>query len=170
MMMAYVDTNVILAKYVPTDKLSRRATAFLDQSRNRKIVSPVSVIELAAVISRIDSKMQAPQELLQEPPKRRVRTLVEYMIRDSGFFLASVPAQARIKVAGVVLSVPIEYHSCIRLAHALKLKTLDLLHLAYADGLRKWGHDIDTFATFDVDMLERSSAIHDELGIEIKEP
>jgi predicted nucleic acid-binding protein len=169
MMMAYVDTNVILAKYIPTDKLSSRATAFLE-SIDRKIASPVSLIELAAVISRIDSNMEAPPELLQEPPRRRVRTLVEFMIRDSGFFLASVPAQSRIKVAGVVLSVPIEYHNCIRLAHALKLKTLDLVHLAYADGLRKWGHDIDAFVTFDVDILEKSDAIYDELGIEIKEP
>jgi len=168
-MMAYVDTNVIIAKYVPANKLSSRATAFLE-SRDRKIASPVSVIELAAVISRIDSNMEAPQELLQAPPRRRVRTLVEFMIRDSGVFLASVPAQARIKVAGVILSVPIEYQNCIRLAHALKLKTLDLVHLAYADGLRKWGHDIDTFVTFDADILERSDAIHDELGIEIKEP
>jgi len=65
---------------------------------------------------------------------------------------------------------PIKYHNCIRLAHAPKLKTLDLLHLEYADGLRKWGHDIDTFVTFDADILERSDAIYDELGIEVKEP
>lgn len=51
MMMAYVDTNVIVAKYVPTDELSSRATAFLESS-DRKIASPVSTIELAAVISR----------------------------------------------------------------------------------------------------------------------
>jgi len=168
-MMAYVDTNVIIAKYVPADKLNSRATKFLE-CKDRKIASPVSIIELAAVISRMDSNMEAPPELLQEPPKRRVRTLVEFMIRDSRVFIASVPAQARIKVAGAVLSVPIEYQNCIRLAHALKLKTLDLVHLAYADGLRKWGHDIDTFVTFDIDILERSDAIHDELGIEIKEP
>jgi predicted nucleic acid-binding protein len=168
-MMAYVDANVIIAKYVPADKLSSRSTAYL-AGRDRKVASPVSVIELAAVVSRIDSNMEAPRELLQEPPKRRVRALVEFMIRDSGVFLASVPAQIRIKVAGVVLSVPIEYQNCIRLAHALKLKTLNLVHLAYADGLRKWGHDIDTFVTFDADILERSDAIYDELGIEIKEP
>ena len=168
-MMAYVDTNVIIAKYVPADKLSGRATAFLE-SRDRKIASPVSVIELAAVISRIDSNLEGPPELLQETPRRRVRTLVEFMIRDSGLFLASLPAQARIKVAGALLSVPIEYHNCIRLAHALKLKTLDLVHLAYADSLRKWGHDIDSFVTFDVDIIERSAAIYEELGIEIKEP
>jgi predicted nucleic acid-binding protein len=168
--MSYVDTNVILAKYTPKDKLSNRATAFLEEGRSRKIISPVSVVELAAIISRLETDIQAPEELLREPPRRRIRAFVDFMVKDCGLFVASVPTQVRIKIAGSVLSVPIEYQSCLLWAYALKLKTLDLAHLAYADVLRKWGHDIDTFVTFDGDILEKSSQIKTELDIEVKEP
>lgn len=168
--MAYVDTNVILANYFPEDKLHSRASAFFELSRKRKIVSPVSTVELFAVVSRLETEIQAPKEILEEPPRRRVRALVEFLIRDCKLFLASVPAQAKIKIAGTVLSVPVEYESCIRLAHALKLKTLDLIHLAYADNLRKWGHDVGVFVTFDGDILRSSANIQQQLGIEVKEP
>jgi len=47
------------------------------------------------------------------------------------------------KFAGTALSVPLEYHNSMRLAHALELKTLDLIHLAYTDSLRKWGHEVE---------------------------
>ena len=168
--MAYVDTNVILANYFPEDRVHSRASAFFELSRKRKIVSPVSVVELFAVVSRLKTELRAPKEILEELPRRRVRALVEFLIKDCKLFLASVPAQAKIKFAGTVLSVPVEYESCIRLAHGLKLKTLDLIHLAYADNLRKWGHGVDVFVTFDGDILRSSTNIQERFGIEVREP
>ena len=129
-MMAYVDTNVILAKYFPNDKHYARATHFFDRSKETKIVSPVSLVELAAVLSRLDGNLQAPRELLEQTPRRRIRALIEFLIRDSNLFLTSVPVQTKVRISRSVLSLPFEYHSCLRLAHALKLKTLDLIHLS----------------------------------------
>jgi predicted nucleic acid-binding protein len=168
--MAYVDTNVILANYFPEDKVHGMASAFFELSRKRKIISPVSAVELFAVVSRLQTNIQAPMEIVEESPRRRVRALVEFLIRDCKLFVASVPAQAKIRIAGTMVSVPVEYESCIRLAHVLKLKTLDLIHLAYADNLRKWGHDVDVFVTFDGDILRGSTNIQQQLGIEVKEP
>jgi predicted nucleic acid-binding protein len=148
-MMAYIDTSVILAKYFPQDKFHAEATGFLEASRKRKIISPVSAVELAAVVSRLEKELQAPQEILAEPPRRRNRALVEFFIKDCNLQVANVNAYAKIKLAGTTLPVPLEYQSCIRWAHALKLKTLDLIHLVYADNLRKWGYDLDTFVTGD---------------------
>ncbi len=85
-------------------------------------------------------------------------------------FLASVPAHAKIKIAGTILSVPLGYHGRIRLAHALKLKTLDLIHLAYADNLRRWGQDLEVFVTCDREILNNSDSIRRHLGIEVREP
>jgi predicted nucleic acid-binding protein len=168
--MAYVDTNVILAKYFPDDTLHGKAERFLDQRADRKVVSPVSVVELAAVVSRLDADIRAPKELLQESPRKRVRAVVEFLIRDCNLTVATVPARARIRFAGTILSVPLEYQRSIRLAHAFKLKTLDLIHLAYADNLRKWGHEINTFVTGDRDVLSNSEQIREQIGIEVKEP
>ncbi len=168
--MAYVDTNVIVAKYFPDDEFHGEASSFIELSRKRKVISPVSVVELAAVTSRLEAELQAPKELLEEPPRRRIHVLVEFFIRDCNLTLASVPAQAKIRVAGAILRVPVEYQSSNRLAHALKLKALDLIHLAYADNLRAWGYDLDTFVTCDEDVLKRSENIQQILGFRVKGP
>ena len=169
-MMAYVDTNVILAKYFPDDTLHGKAERFLDHDGGRKVVSPVSVVELTAVVSRLDADIRAPKELLQESPRKRVRAIVEFLIRDCNITVATVPARARIKFAGTILSVPLEYQRSIRLVDALKLRTLDLIHLAYADNLRKWGHEINTFVTGDRDVLSKTEQIREQIGVEVKEP
>jgi predicted nucleic acid-binding protein len=169
-MMRYVDTSVILAKYFPEDKAHQRAVRFLEQSEMQNVISPISLVELMAVLSRIDPALRAPEELLQETPRRRVRALVEFLIRDSNLHVASVSAKAKLGVGGTSFSAPIEYHTCIRLAHALKLKTLDLLHVSYADNLRKWGYDIKTFVTLDLEIIGKANEILQETGIEVREP
>lgn len=168
--MAYVDSNVILAKYFPEDRVHRRAVRFLEQSVMRKIISPISLVELTAILSRIDQGLRAPEELLNETRKRRVRALLEFLIKDSNLHVATVPAKAKLRVGGTLLAVPIEYYRCIRLAHALNLKTLDLLHVAYADDLRKWGYEIKSFVTFDEDIIGKAHEIKRETEIEVKEP
>jgi predicted nucleic acid-binding protein len=135
-----------------------------------KLISPISLVELTAVLSRVDHALRAPDELLQETPRRRVRALLEFLIRDSNLHVASVPAKAKLQVGGTSFSIPIEYHTCIRLAHALKLKTLDLLHVAYADNLRKWGFDIKSFVTLDQEIIGKAKEIRQETGIEVREP
>jgi len=169
-MMEYVDTNVILAKYFPEDKLHQMAVGYLEQSAIRKLISPISLVELMAVLSRVDPALRAPDELLRETPRRRVRALLEFLIRDSHLKVASVPARAKLRAGGIPFSAPIEYLTCIRLAHALKLKTLDLLHIAYASNLRKWGYDIKTFVTLDQDIIGRAQEIQQETEIEVEEP
>lgn len=168
--MAYVDTNVILAKYFPKDKHHVKAARFLDLTRETKIVSPITLVELAAVLSRLEGRLQAPQELLEQTPKRRIRALIEFLVRDSNLFLIRVPIQTKTRISRTVLSLPFEYHSCLRLAHALKLKTLDLLHLSYADSLKNCGYEVNAFVTFDKDILARSDAIQNETEIEVREP
>jgi len=169
-MMAYVDTNVILGGYCRGDPLSSKALSFLKEEERRKLASPISLVELAAVLSRIDYALDAPEELLQETPKRRIRALVDYMIKQSGLRIVSVPAKIKLRLGGATISVPIEYHSCIRFAHALKLKTLDILHLTYADNLAKWGYDVDVFATFDQEILGKKDQIHQLFSFEVTEP
>jgi predicted nucleic acid-binding protein len=168
--MAYVDTNVILARYFPEDELHNKAAAFFEADGNRKIASPVTVVELTAVVSRLRRETLAPKEILQEQPKKRIRAIVQFLLRDCGLSIAVVPARARIKLAGAVLTIPLEYQRSIQLAHALQLRTLDLIHIAYADNLRRWGHEVDTFVTGDSSILNAAEKIQEHVGIEVKEP
>ncbi len=168
--MAYVDTNVILAKYFPHDAWHDRASSFLEYTRRRKIVSPLSAVELIAVTSRLEENLQIPRELLLESPKRRIRALVDFFIKDCGLLVESIPAQAKVRIGGRVLGLPIEYPTALGLAHALKLKTLDLMHLAYAANIRNWSHDVEFFVTADDDILSKSEIIQQAVQIEVKEP
>lgn len=168
--MAYVDTSVILAKYFPSDPLHRDSSSYLERTNRKKIVSPVSAVELAAVISRLQTELQAPKEFTDEPPQKRNRAILEFMIRDCNLLIASVPVDAKVRIAGTALSVPLEYSNCIRLAHALKLRTLDLIHLTYAFNLRMWGHELDTFVTGDMAILDKAKEVERCLEISVKEP
>ncbi len=107
---------------------------------------------------------------MDERPKRRIRALVEFMIRDSDLVLAGLSIQTKVKLGKTVATIPIEYHSSLRLAHALKLKTLDLLHLSYADLLKRSGYELEDFVTYDQDVLAKSKEIKEETGIQVKEP
>jgi len=56
----------------------------------------------------------------------------------------------------------------MRLAHVLRLKTLDLLHIAYALHLAERGL-IHTFATLDREIAERRDVI-EKLGLKLLTP
>jgi predicted nucleic acid-binding protein len=56
----------------------------------------------------------------------------------------------------------------MRLAHVLRLKTLDLLHIAYALHLAEKGL-IHTFATLDKEIAERRDVI-EKLGLKLLTP
>ncbi len=167
--MSYVDTNVILAKYFPGDRVQAQASLFLE-NRERKLVSPVTVLELASVISRLDNALTAPKEFFDVTPKRRIKALVEYMIRDNNLMPATLTVKTKVKLGKTLVMIPIEYHSGLRLAHALKLKTLDLLHISYADLLKRSGYELEHFVTYDQDILAKSREIKEETAIEVTEP
>ena len=63
--------------------------------------------------------------------------------------------------------IPLEYYISIKLAEKLTLKTLDLLHIAYAYILRE---EIDYFTTGDKDIIQEREKIKQQTGIEIKTP
>jgi predicted nucleic acid-binding protein len=167
---AYVDTNVIVSKYLPQDPFHDRSKSFLDSGKGRKIVSPLTVVELMAVTSRQAETLQAPEEILKEEPRRRIRGIVEFFLRDSNLTPISVEANTRMKVAGSIVTVPLEYVSSLKLAHSLRLRTLDLMHLAYADNIRSSGEELDSFVTTDRGILKVSDTIEKILKMRTEEP
>ena len=167
---AYVDTGVIIAKYLPGDPYHDRSISFLASATRRKIVSPLTLVELMAVTSRHIETLQVPEKVLQEPPRKRTRGIVEFFLRDSNLTPVAIQMHARIKAAGSIMTIPLEYVRTIRLAHSLKLRTLDLMHLAYAENIRSSGEELDTFVTNDRDILKKSDEIEKLLEIRPEEP
>lgn len=168
-MTVYIDTNVIVAKYHPRDPYYASSRSFLDSSTD-KVASPLSIVELMAVTSRQAKELYAPDEILREPPRRRIRAVVEFLLRDSNITIVPVAAQARVKVAKSILTLPLEYVSSLRLASSLGLRTLDLMHLAYAYNIRGSGYELDSFVTTDTTILKKSVEIEKLLKIHVKKP
>jgi predicted nucleic acid-binding protein len=169
-MIAYIDTNVIMAKYLPQDPYHKSSKTFLNSAKGENVVSPLTVVELTAVIARHAEELQAPDEILPKDSRRRIRSVVEFFLRDSNLTTMSVHANARTKIAKSILTVPLEYVTSLRLASALKLKTLDLMHLAYAENIRSSGRELDWFVTTDKDIVKKSDHIERLLSIKVKEP
>jgi predicted nucleic acid-binding protein len=168
--MAYVDTNVLVAAYSPKDPVYNDARSFLSERQPKKIVSALSFAELTAVLARIRPELQLPEPVQKEPFKRRIRAAVEYIFRDADLTLASQAGTSIIRVGKRTVHVPMEYSRAASAAHNLQLKTLDMLHLAYASLISRLEFKLDLFVTADQDILDRTNKIEESLGLTAKHP
>jgi predicted nucleic acid-binding protein len=146
------------------------AKSFLSRQQPRKVVSALTFEELSAVLARIRPGLQLPEPLQKEPFKRRVRAAVEYIFKDSGLNLASQVGTSIIHVGERTVSIPMEYSKAASEAHRLKLKALDLLHLAYASLINRLEFKLDFFVTGDGDILDAAREIQDSLGLRAVDP
>ena len=168
--MAYVDTNVLVAGYSPKDPLHPAAKSFLSKQQPRKVVSALTFEELSSVLARIRPELQLPEPVQKEPFKRRVRAAVEYIFKDAGLNLASQVGTSVIQVGGRTVVIPMEYSKAASEAHRLRLKPLDMLHLAYASLISRLEFKLDTFVTGDQDILGATAEIQDSLGLRATHP
>jgi predicted nucleic acid-binding protein len=125
---------------------------------------------LSSVLAQTSDDLELPATLAKEPASRRIRAAIEYMVRSSSLTLASGPGLSRLRVGGRSVSVPLEYWQAARLASALKLRSLDLLHLAYAHLINRLEFNIKTFVTGDEDIISRADAVQKSIEIAVKRP
>lgn len=136
--MIYIDTNIIVSYIDEADPNHRKAVELIENIKERKVVSRLTLIELASVFSRAG---------LEEPI-----TLAFYSIESVKAYVAKIDFNELLNQA-------------LRYAPALRLRTLDLLHLI-AGSLAGCGK----FATLDMDLVKRSDIIMKTLGIEVVTP
>ncbi len=107
-------------------------------------VSLLTLVELYAYISRRIGALKPPPHYARLSQKEKVAAVATHVLKHAGAQPAdNTPADLLQKA--------------IQLAHALRLKTLDLLHVAYALNLTEKGL-IHTFATLDKEIAERRDA------------
>jgi len=63
-----------------------------------------------------------------------------------------------------------EYSKAASEAYRLRLKALDLLHLAYAGLISRLEFKLDLFVTADQDILDTASEIEESLGLRTMHP
>ncbi|MEM2641479.1 MAG: PIN domain-containing protein [Thermoproteota archaeon] len=156
----YVDTSLIIARYKPSDILYEDSNAFF-KSNFDFIISPITLVELHCVLSRVRSELNVPMDA--EP---LIDTLVAFIIKDckllsKGYYVKKSFSQE--------CRMSLEYYVATRFAEQLGLRTLDMLHLSYAWILKK-SFGVELFVTGDEEILEKAEDIKKSLGIKVSHP
>ncbi len=120
--MAYLDTNVPLSHYFAEDPNHPYAVQLVETLRTRREemrVSLLTLVELYAYISRRIGALKLPPHYARLSQEEKVAAVVIHMLKHAG--------------AQPVDNTPADLlQKAMRLTHVLRLKTLDLLHIAYA--------------------------------------
>jgi predicted nucleic acid-binding protein len=175
-MATYVDTSVIIARYMPSDPAFRKVESFFRTSSSPRYVSEISVLELHCVFSRLVRSGTLAAHLGVSSfedleMKEKVRVAVEHAIRTWRLTVVTPDrTYARFPLSGQTIETQHELFEAIRTAPALGLKTLDMLHLIYARTMREVVPDLKTFTTLDGEVISRRDEIEKELDITVASP
>lgn len=141
-MPVYLDTNIIVSYVNPRDSLHAEARRLVEETRRLgHIVSPLVETELFSVYSRTTGL-----------EGEELEALVLYSLEEVGARVLR-PSCYRLHL------------EANRLAPLLRLRTLDLLHVAAAHLL-----DADMFASFDTEIRKKSRLIEEATGVRVLPP
>jgi hypothetical protein len=151
---------VIVARYKPKDPLFKVADSFFNLEAEFYI-SSLGLVELFSVLSRVVVKAPIGRPSLS--------TLVSFVLRDCNLHLIKKSYFTTTTIAGLEFTIPLEYYAAMRLARTLRLRALDLLHVAIASLARKDGL-LQVFVTGDKEILRRRKRIQASTGLLVKHP
>jgi predicted nucleic acid-binding protein len=175
-MATYLDTSVIIARYMPADPAFNKVERLFRASTEARYISEISVLELHCVFSRLirGGMLSAPlgiSSFADLEIKEKVKVAVEHAIRTWRLTVATPErTYARYPLSRQTIETQHELFEAMRTAPALGLKTLDTLHLTYAKTIRETVPDLETFTTLDGDIISRRNEIESELDITIVSP
>lgn len=160
--MTYVDTSVIVAALDPTDPRREEARKALE-IRNGKVVSELVVAELASVLARQRKVLEGIRHKLGISEHVAFIAVILYVLKRFDLKYASVRGFSRTLLGR--LSKPLAY--AVELAEKLRLKALDVLHLAYIKAMKEQGVWIRALLTSDADFKENEEDVREALGVAV---
>ncbi len=175
-MATYLDTSVIIARYMPADPAFKKVQMLFRASAEARYISEISVLELHCVFSRLIragvlSVHLGLSSFADLEMKEKVRVAVEHAIRTWRLTVTTPErTYAKFPLSRQTIETQHELFEAIRTAPALGLKTLDILHLTYAKTMREAVPDLKTFTTLDEDIVSRRNEIENELDITVVSP
>ena len=161
--MIYVDTSVIVAALDPADPRREKARKALEH-RDNKVVSELVLAELGSVLARQHEVMANIRDKLSVSEHVAFTAAVIYILRR--FNLNYVYVRGFSRTVSGRLYKPLAYS--IELAEKLRLKTLDLLHLAYIKAMNEQSVGVHTLLTADVDFKNREEDIEEALKVTVE--
>jgi predicted nucleic acid-binding protein len=155
--MIYVDTSVVVASLDASYPSRSRAAAALLDKRADKVVSELFVVELAAAISRKAGLMDA----VGADASQRSTVLLAYLVHLMSKFSLKLLGPSGDLAYTPLGRLGAEAGSSLGLATDLKLRTLDLLHLAHLLSLKERGFSIEALLTSDREFLKAEKLLGD---------
>lgn len=160
--MNYIDTSLVVTALDSTsEKRSKYASTILSRTRE-KVVSQLFLLELASAISRKPELINAVALEENNPASVLLAYLVYLLSKYDLKFLALSGEQ----VATPFGRVNTEVGSSVALAAELKLRSLDLLHVAHLLLLKDRGYSIESLITSDSDFL-RAEKFLEQHGVKL---
>jgi glycerol-3-phosphate cytidylyltransferase-like family protein len=155
--MNYVDTSLVtVAMDTTTRARSKKAAAMLASARE-KVVSELFLVELSAAISRKPELISAlPVEDTQPST-----ILLAYLVHLMSKYELKLLSPSNELVATPLGRVGAESGFSIALSSDLKLRSLDLLHVAYLMSLKNRGFGIESFLTSNPDFSKAEKFLED---------
>jgi len=161
--MSYVDTSLIVAALDPLDPRQKSALKALEGEGDKKI-SEFVIVELASVLSRRDALYKVFREIgVRE--ELTIPAVILYIMKRFGLKYKRVDGRGRALPLG---DFYLPLAAAVKLSSKFKLKTLDLIHLAYIKTLMDQGEEIFELITVDDDFEREKGNIKRELRIDVR--
>ena len=165
--MSYLDTCVIIAYCIDGDPQHSKAVNVIEKLRqnvNGFYASTLTLVELYSVLSRNIQVYKLPPGIEELTNRRsKLRVTVTYFLQLLSINISSDEAKLTDLDSLKLFYI---FPEAMDLATKLELKTLDLLHMAYASQLAK-KKLIRFFVTFDSEILDNKEVILKNIGIEV---
>ena len=168
-MATYIDTSILISALDGSDDLHLSARTCLDEV-NQGIITELVITEFFSVILRREDLSSQLDALVPESkelsPYERSLALLLYLVKR--FKLTFIEAQAgkRYMALGKIYA-PLA--QTLRLSQILKMRTLDVMHLAYALLINKQiPKFLDIIATTDEDFIENEKQIKEISGLRVR--
>jgi len=162
--MSYVDTSIIVAALDKLDPRQRLAQEVLEMEGDKR-VSELVLAELASTLSKREGVLLELSEKVKVRKELTIPAVLLYILRRFKLSYRRVNGYRRVFMIGNLYS---PFATAIDISSKFKLKTLDLLHLAYLKTLKEQGEEIDEIITADYDFEREKEAIMRELNINVK--
>ncbi len=159
----YLDTNIFLARYSPSEKEHESSRTLVDATEKgklRAITSTLTLVEIASVVRRSPGKF--PEKT---SPADAAGAFVRRALSVRNLTYLPLGGDMAIGSGGFQARIPLLFSAALKAAKTIPVRSLDLLHLASAYmAARVFGEDLDFFTTMDVGILGFRKEVKDFLG------
>ncbi len=170
---AYIDTNVLVARFKPNDRYYQSSCKLMELPLLRRVSSALTIIEFISAISRQFEEIIPSIEEKEDQILFENLTQSEQIIILSRILLRKLPVEfyqtseiLKLRVLERELNVPTEYAFCANIAPELCLRTLDNLQIATMATLAQSIIDeTDFFVTDDNEVLSKKEKILELTGV-----